>query len=208
MNIIFLDIDGVMNSNDFYKRKHNGFKNRLHHLWVNIKTTPRWVMTGSRSKTYSFVNYVAPAYTKTFKYRFNRLKEDTDPIKWEWLIEFCNRTNTKVCISSCWKHHFDGNDNINNERWDEAFNKLGFNNDTFVGITGQRRTYRGQEIKEWLEFINNGNHPFISSVEKYAIIDDDSDMLPEQLISFFHVDGYYGLSPNTLYRIGRHFNEK
>jgi hypothetical protein len=206
MNVIFLDIDGVMNSQDFYIRKHNTFKRKFEHRLRWIKNTPRWILTGSRSKTYSLANYVSPAYTKTFEYRYKRLIEDTDKIKWSWLSEFCNRTNTKICVSSCWKWHFDSNENLNNEGWDKAFDKLGFINDTFVGITGKRQTLRGDEIKNWINSIEVGND-VIDSVDKYAIIDDDSDMLPEQKDSFFLVDGYYGLSPNTMYRIDRHFNK-
>ena len=200
MNVIFLDIDGVMNSNDFYHKKHNTIKQKLRRIWLWIKLTPRWIFTGSRSKTYSLANWVSPAYTKTFEYTFERLREETDHVKWEWLIEFCNRTQTKICISSCWKHHFHSDLNTNNELWDKTFDKLGFINDTFVGITGNRQSCRGEEIKEWIEKEND--------VENYAIIDDDSDMLSEQLESFFHVDGWYGLSPNTLYKIGRHFNKE
>jgi hypothetical protein len=59
---------------------------------------------------------------------------------------------------------------------------------------------RGDEIKEWIEQKDD--------VENYAIIDDDSDMLPEQMDSFFLVDGWYGLSPNTLYKIGIFFNKQ
>lgn len=210
MNVIFLDIDGVMNSNDFYHRRHNSLLQKLRRIWLWIKLTPRWIFTGSRSKTYNLANYTPHPRTKTFEYRFKRLKEDTDPVKWKWLVEFCNRTDTKICISSVWKYHFNyADENLNNEGWDEAFNRLGFNDDTFVGITGKRQTLRGDEIKNW---INQNNRSSCSrwwcgDVDKYAIIDDDSDMLPEQIDSFFHVDGYYGLSPNTLYRIGRHFNE-
>lgn len=209
MNVIFLDIDGVMNSNEFYHRRHNTIKRKLYRIWVWIRTTPRWIMTGSRSKAYSLMDYKPHPKSNTFDYKFNRLKEETDPIKWEWLSEFCNRTDTKICISSVWKHHFDYDDtNNNNERWDLAFKKLGFKDDTFVGITGSRRTLRGQEIKEWIEYANSDKHPFITHIDSYAIIDDDSDMLIEQLGSFFQIDGYYGLSPNTLYRIGRHFNNQ
>lgn len=207
MNVIFLDIDGVMNSNDFYNRKHHTIKKRIRAIWLWIRNTPRWVMTGKRTKTYNLSNCVIPEKRKTFEYKFNGLKEDTDPIKWEWLSEFCNRTDTKVCISSRWKWYFNGNSNTNNEMWNKAFDKLGFNSETFIGITGNRRTLRSTEIKEFIEYVNDGKHPFIPYIEKYAIIDDDSDMLPEQLDSFFHVDGYYGLSPNTLYKIGRHFNK-
>lgn len=209
MNVIFLDIDGVMNSNDLYHRIHKTIRKRIIRLFnVTIRSYIRWILTGS--KYYSSTKFKPNPKHKTFEYRFNRLKEETDPIKWEWLSEFCNRTGTKICISSCWKWHFDGNANENNERWDKAFSKLGFNEDTFVGITGDRRTYRGQEIKEWIDNVNSDlstTPHVIDRVDKYAIIDDDSDMLPEQLVSFFHVDEWYGLSPNTLYRIGRHFNK-
>lgn len=200
MNVIFLDIDGVMNSNDFYNKKHNTIKQKLYCKWKWIRNTPKWIFTGSRSKKYSLVDYVSPAYTKTFKYRFKRLQKDTDPLKWGWLSEFCNRTGTKICISSCRKRHFSGNSDLNDNRWDVAFTLLGFINDTFIGITGKRRDLRGDEIKEWIE--QKGD------VENYAIIDDDSDMLPEQMDSFFLVDRWYGLSPNTLYKIGIFFNKQ
>jgi hypothetical protein len=199
MNVIFLDIDGVMNSQDMYIRESNTFKRKLRSKWLWLKYTPRWIFTGSRSKVYSLVNYKAPAYTKTFEYTYKRLVEGTDKKKWLWLSEFCNRTGTKICISSCWKWHFSGDPELNDEGWSKSFDKLGFINDTFVGITGKRQTLRGDEIKNWI--LKEGD------IERYAIIDDDSDMLPEQMGSFFHVDGYYGLSPNTLYRIGRHFGK-
>lgn len=45
---------------------------------------------------------------------------------------------------------------------------------------------RGHEIARWLE-----QHP---EVECYAIVDDDSDMLAEQLPRFVHTNGHEGLS--------------
>lgn len=44
---------------------------------------------------------------------------------------------------------------------------------------------RGKEIKAWLDA-----HP---EVESYAIVDDDSDMLPEQTPFFVKTSGYDGL---------------
>ena len=46
------------------------------------------------------------------------------------------------------------------------------------------RIMRGEEIKTWLE-----HHP---EVENYVIIDDDSDMLPEQLDNFVHTSNMHG----------------
>lgn len=46
---------------------------------------------------------------------------------------------------------------------------------------------RGHEIKEWLD-----RHP---DVERYAILDDNSDMLPEQMPNFFQTTWAEGLTP-------------
>lgn len=51
---------------------------------------------------------------------------------------------------------------------------------------------RGDEVKAYCS-----QH----RITNYAIVDDDSDFLPEQLPRCVFVDGYWGLSPNTCYRI-------
>ena len=51
---------------------------------------------------------------------------------------------------------------------------------------------RGLEIAEWLH-----RNP----TEKYAILDDDSDMLDNQLKHFFQTDGDYGLTDTITYRV-------
>lgn len=192
MKVIFLDIDGVMNSNVFYHKRSKRFSYRCRRYYYWIISWFRLLFTGSRYKTYSLANYKSNPKHFEFDYTFKRLVEETDSEKWKWLGECCNTYNFKICISSVWKHHFkDEND------WEVALLHLGFIPFTFVGITGDRRTDRGQEIKEWID-----KH----DVEKYAIIDDDRDMLPEQMDSFFHVDGYYGLTPNIIYRVTRHLN--
>jgi len=43
---------------------------------------------------------------------------------------------------------------------------------------------------------------------KYAIIDDDSDMLLNQEQNFFQTDNYSGLTPNTCYKIKRFATHK
>lgn len=50
---------------------------------------------------------------------------------------------------------------------------------------------RGDEIKEWLT-----RHP---EVTNYAIIDDDSDMLDEQKNHFVHINGQDGILTNSYY---------
>ena len=125
-----------------------------------------------------------------FSYRFKRFTTETDPVRISWLKELCNENGFKIVISSVWKRHF------NVDEWNQAFVKLGFNPDTVIGITETWKTLRGEEIKDWIEKYGCDN---------YAIIDDDSDMLPEQMDHFFNTDGYCGLTPSILYRIKNHF---
>lgn len=197
MKVIFLDIDGVLNSELFYRERHKKrwFKLSTYTWWVKSKTM--YVLHGFKYKPVSLVGYEIPQKHKEFKYLFKRLQTETDPFKWKLLVELVNETDCNICVSSVWKHHFGFK---NSDWWMQAFSLLGFKDSVFVGITGDRRTDRGQEIKEWMD----AHQP----IEKYAIIDDDSDMLPEQMGSFFQTDNYAGLTPTTCYRIKRHFNKQ
>lgn len=192
MKVIFLDIDGVMNSEIFYRERYKKIHTRRRRYYYRIRRIVKYVLNGFKHNYISLAGHVTPKSHLTFEYKFKRLHEETCKLKWSWLSELCNANGYKICISSCWKHHFKLED------WNEALIRLGFLDDTFVGITGNRKTLRGDEIKDWL--IKN-------NVTEYAIIDDDSDMLDEQFINFFHSDSYYGLTPNMLYRIKRHFDK-
>lgn len=197
MKVIFLDIDGVMNSQVFYRERHKKRWRKPITWWWETKRLVKKILD-IKPKAVSLADYKTPDRCFTFEYQFKRLKNETCPQKWKWLSEWCNENGVKICVSSVWKHHFGTKDYRSTpEKWEDALKLLGFNDGTFVGITGRRRTLRGEEIQDWLD-----QHP---EVEDYAILDDDSDMMQHQFKKFHHCDGWFGMSPNHLYRIDRQF---
>ena len=60
--------------------------------------------------------------------------------------------------------------------------------DRIIGTTGKYQSPRGLEIQEWLDA-----HP---EVERFVILDDDSDMLDEQLPFFVQTSTDTGLLPH------------
>ncbi len=121
-----------------------------------------------------------------------------------WFNKLVKDIDATVVISSTWR-------SSGVEELQEMFDYVGF---TFkiLDVTpyGGRISCRGDEIKHWLEQNITKEEYGINYYDfyKYAIIDDDSDMLLNQADHLFLTDNYSGLTPNTCYRIKRFATHK
>lgn len=151
MKVIFLDIDGVLNSD----------------LWFQTLE--------DRGKS------------------LNRFESDFDPVAVKNLQYIIDKTGAKLVISSCWRS------TRTVEELQELMNKVGIKCEV-IGKTERLRGNfdipRGCEIKKYLR--DNFNYPPYdfqeTNLEKYVIIDDDSDMLLEQLNHFVQTSWREGLT--------------
>ncbi|WAI83239.1 MULTISPECIES: HAD domain-containing protein [Achromobacter] len=103
--------------------------------------------------------------------------EKFDQVAVKLMARLVAETEAHVVLSSTWRIGMD------QERITELASFLGY---AISSATPQLPGCRGLEIERWLT-----EHP---GVEKYVIIDDDSDMLPEQMANFIKVDGTIGLT--------------
>lgn len=136
MKTIFLDIDGVINHDDWYERD-DYFQN----------------------------NFKDP---------------DLDPNCINLINDLCESTNAKIILSSDWRFH---------EQTTERLKRAGLDifDKTIIDFKSYcRQSSRGEEIKNYLD-----NHP---EIEKYVIFDDRTDIYPEQLPYYIHIDPAHGLT--------------
>lgn len=154
MNVMFLDVDGVLNS------------------------VRSFAAGQARLKAYSAENPDDPYWLKITKCTI-------DPIAVDLINRACRESDVKIVISSTHRMHVHDSptklDELKN-----YFGSLGINPDYVIDWTARLHTPRGVEIQDWLI-----RHP---EVKQYVIVDDDSDMLPEQMGNFVRCDGDIGLS--------------
>jgi hypothetical protein len=134
MKVLFLDIDGVLNS---------------HRTVYARKDFPH-------------------GFDGTDMNRF-------DPIAIDLIRDICDKTGASIVLSSSWRILHSVHECANGLDL-PIFDKTPIN--AGAGV-------RGDEIQAWLS-----DHP---EVTQYAIIDDDSDMLPEQATRFVKTDHKNGL---------------
>lgn len=113
------------------------------------------------------------------------------------LQRIVEETGCKIVLSSTWRK-----DEYALRRLKRV---LSYRNLTITSVTPSIQTLgakRGDEINEWLK--ESKLDYWEQKDVKYAILDDDSDMLYYQLPSFFQTDPEYGLTDTITYRVIYH----
>lgn len=105
-------------------------------------------------------------------------------------------TECKIVLSSSWRNHPDGIEVVEKH----IAPVLDKTVRSWYDKENDHHSLRGEEIQKWLD-----EHP---EVEKYAILDDDSDMLDSQKDNFFQTsftDG--GLTDEIAERVMKHLGK-
>ena len=162
MKVLFLDIDGVLNSENWFGYRLYCIKNNMFNEVMNFVNT-----NDERIKhKLSMIDDRAIA-------NLNRIIEET---------------GCKVVLSSSWRSCVEAENALT-----EYLLKLkGFKYELY-DVTPRLwfndfSIRRGEEIKLWMDKESEKNE-----IESFVILDDDSDMLPEQMNNFIQIDGQVGL---------------
>lgn len=94
-------------------------------------------------------------------------------------------TGCQIVLSSSWRHTSQGRAKVRKAV-------------KYIDITDGGTGVRGKQIRSWLQA-----NP---EVTKYAILDDDKDMLEEQLPSFFQTSFQKGLTEEIANQVIYHLN--
>jgi len=159
MKVLFLDIDGVLNSHQsihMYFRKSGG--------------------QGVRCDEHHF----CPIAVSNLLTLFEEIPD------------------LKIVVSSTWRRF------SSREELEEMFRMHGVDPAAFIGITPYHPgAHRGLEIQDWLDIAKQNG----MNIEKFAIVDDDSDMAHfRESGDFFKTDGRMGLMYDVTRRIIDHLN--
>jgi len=183
--LLFLDLDGVLNCQTFYEERYMHLQEPDVPLYKSVKKVMKKEV---KSKKIEKLDYY---------------KGEMCPMRMGWLNELCAELNIGVVLSASMRACYEP------EELQEIFNYCGATF-TIIDKTGHSESrIRGVEIKKWLDdntmsWFGVFPHDFY----RYAIVDDDSDMLLWQQFNFFQTDTYSGLTPSICYRIKRFLTHK
>ncbi len=105
-------------------------------------------------------------------------------------------TGAKVVLSSTWRVL----EACRNEVKSQVIDFMDVTPPSTYNKTTEHNSTRGEEIQAWLD--ENGY-----KVKKYAILDDDTDMLPEQLPNYFQTTWEVGLTEEIANKVIKHLNK-
>ncbi len=184
-NLLFLDFDGVLNCQLFYEEY---FRDIEKYDGIPLYKTARKLLR----------KLVKQKEISTNEY----FKRNCCPKRIAMLNYLCEETNTAVVISASMRN------TRTVEEIQEIFKACGatFNIIDKTPYTGYER---GTEISKWLK--DNCDKWFdvnYYDFYRYAILDDDKDMLLSQQFHFFKVDNYAGLTPTICDDIRKFFTHK
>lgn len=185
-NIIFLDVDGVLNYQLFYERN---YREMVKYDGIPLyKVVKKYLKKLVKKNAISRMDY----------YRSQMCSE-----RMSWLNDLCESTKSAVVLSASMRNSWEV------LSLNKIFQACGATF-TIISKTGQSESrVRGVEIQEWLK--DNCMYWFgvnYYDFYRYVIIDDDSDMLLNQQNHFFHTDNYSGLTPNICYKIKNFFTHE
>ena len=168
MKVLFLDIDGVLNSENWFGYRLYCIKNNMFNEVINFVNT-----NDDRIKhKLSMIDDRAIA-------NLNRIIEET---------------GCKVVLSSSWRSCVEAENTLTEYllklkgiKYDiyDVTPRLWFNDFSIR---------RGEEIQLWMDKESEKNE-----IESFVILDDDSNMLPEQMNNFIHIDGQVGLTDRNVF---------
>lgn len=186
-NIIFLDIDGVFNCELFYKAILESRRSLLDNvpIWKQAKKLLKKLV---KRKEITPEEYIKSNICSERVRLMNELCEDTDSV---------------VVITSTWRS------GRSVQELNDMFKIVG-GTFTIIDKTPHTDYERGTEIALWLRTnINEEEHGCkYFDFYRYAIIDDDSDMLLDQGYHFFQTDKYAGLNYVVCNKVANFFNHK
>lgn len=175
-SLIFLDLDGVYNSDLFYKEKFGEI------IYKSSKKPIHRVVT----------DFLRKRYKKKEITKYDYYEQNMCPKVMTLINELCIETNSCVVISASMRNGHDL------EEIRDIFKHCGATF-TIIDKTPYTGYERGTEISKWLkdnslEWFGQQYYDF----HRYIIFDDDEDFLINQLSNFFKVDNYCGLTPTVV----------